>query len=240
MSQIGQQVTLKSADGTQIPAWAAIPQGPVRGAVVVVQEIFGVNSHIRDVTERWAAQGFAAIAPAMYERLVPATSAHPLGVELGYSGDDMQKGIAMKAQAEALPAPGVLQDIAAAAQWLKTTVNAKVGVTGFCWGGLLTWRAACQLPEVDAAVSYYGGGMTVEPAISQQPQCPVMAHFGNLDHFISMDSVRAFEAVHPKVEVHVYDADHGFNCDQRGSYNAAAAQLANQRTVDFFTQHLKA
>ena len=114
----------------------------------------------------------------------------------------------------------------------------KIGVVGFCWGGLMTWRSACNLASVSAAVCYYGGGMTGELEASRLALCPVLAHFGSKDHYISLESVEAFKKAQPKVEVHVYEADHGFNCDQRGSYNEAAAALAGERTLAFFAQHL--
>ena len=109
---------------------------------------------------------------------------------------------------------------------------------GYCWGGLLSWRAATRLSGIQAAVTYYGGGMTLEPELSAQPQCPVMSHFGIHDALIPMPTVEAFQQAQPSVEVHLYDADHGFNCDHRGSYNAAAAELALERTLGFFIDKL--
>lgn len=229
---MGQFVQLLAQDGTQIPAWVAEPEGPVRGAVVVAQEIFGVNAHIRAVTDRLAARGFVAIAPALFTRL-------EFDVQLGYDAAGMQHGKALKAAAEALPGEGVLQDIRAAAQWAQERSGGKVGVVGFCWGGLLTWRAAEQVQELSAAVCYYGGGMTVPPETARQPRVPVLAHFGTQDAFISVESVQAFSQAHPQVQVHLYDADHGFNCDQRGSYDDASAVQAKDRTLAFFDQHLR-
>lgn len=237
MPHTGQLLNLPTLDGRQLPAWAAIPEGPLRGAVVVLQEIFGVNSHIRAVTERFAARGFAAVAPALFYRLAPCDT---LGVELGYADADMQAGRQFKAQAEALPAPGVQQDIATVIDWLARTTGQKVGAVGFCWGGLLAWRAACSLPQLSAAVCYYGGGMTSPEERSRQPLCPVMAHFGRKDHFISQDSVLAFDQAQPQAQVFLYDADHGFNCDQRASYDDAAARSARDRTLAFFDAHLGA
>jgi len=230
---MGQFVTITAQDGMEIPAWVALPEGPVRGAIVVAQEIFGVNAHIRAVTDRLAVRGFAAIAPALFTRL-------EFDVQLGYDEEGFAKGKQLKAAAESLPGEGVLQDIRAAAKWLKDEGHGKVGVVGFCWGGLLAWRAAALVDEVHAAVCYYGGGMTVPPEIARQPKVPVLAHFGEQDAFISMDSVQAFSQAHPQVQVHVYDADHGFNCDQRGSYDQTSAIHAKDRTLAFFDQHLKA
>lgn len=227
---MGEFVELKAADGRQFPAYVARPAGAAKGAVVVLQEIFGVNSHIRAVADGYAAEGYLAVAPATFDRVKP-------GVELGYSADDMQAGIALKAAVEGLPAPGVMPDIQAAIDYASQA--GKVGVVGYCWGGLLTWRAACLLKGVSAAAPYYGGGVTTPEEAARQPKVPVLAHFGERDHWIPLDSVEAFKKAQPGVAVHVYAADHGFNCDQRGSWDAAAAQLARERTLAFFAQHLR-
>ena len=228
---MGQFIQLKAADGFVLPAYVAQPEGPPRGAIVVLQEIFGVNSHIRAVTDRFAVQGYLAIAPATFERVKP-------GVELGYTEDDMKTGLGYKTAVDALPGAGVLQDIQAAIDHAAKASGGKVGIIGFCWGGLLTWRAACTLKGLSAAVPYYGGGVTSEEEIARTPQCPVMAHFGDQDHWIPMEGIEAFKKAHPEVEVHVYPANHGFNCDQRGSYNEAAAQTARERSLAFFAARL--
>jgi len=228
---MGTFIDLKSADGFVFPAYVAEPAGKPKAAVVVLQEIFGVNSHIRSVADGYAAAGYLAVAPATFHRA-------QTGVDLGYTEADMKAGTELKAAAEALPAPGVLQDIQAAINHAAQTTGGKVGIVGFCWGGLLTWRSACTLSGLSAAAPYYGGGMTVGDEPARQPACPVMVHFGNQDHWIPMDTVEAFQKAQPGVQVFVYDANHGFNCDQRGSYNEAAAKLAKQRTLDFFAQHL--
>jgi carboxymethylenebutenolidase len=226
---MGQFTDLKVADGQSIPAYVAQPAGKPKGGIVVIQEIFGVNSHIRSVADGYAKDGYLAVAPAIFHRVKP-------DVELGYSGDDMQAGMALKASTEALPAPGVMQDIQAAIH--HAAQAGKVGIVGYCYGGLLTWRSACLLNGLSAAVPYYGGGSTTPEEIARKPKVPVMAHFGARDKHISLESVEAFKKAHPEVEVHIYDADHGFNCDQRGSYDAPAAKLARERTVAFFARHL--
>ena len=226
---MGNFIDLKAADGFSFPAYAAQPAGKPRGAVVVLQEIFGVNSHIRQVADGYAAEGYLAVAPATFHRV-------KTGVDLGYTAEDVTAGAALKAQVEALPAPGVLQDIQAAIR--HASQAGKVAVVGYCWGGLLTWRAACLLDGLAAAAPYYGGGSTLPAEIARKPKVPVLAHFGDQDQHIPMETVRAFEKAHPEVEVQVYAANHGFNCDQRGSYNEAAAKLARQRTLAFFAKHL--
>lgn len=226
---MGQFTELKAADGQVIPAYVAQPAGQAKGGVVVIQEIFGVNSHIRSVADGYAAQGYLAVAPAIFQRVRP-------NVELGYSQEDMSEGMALKNATENLPSPGVLQDIQAAIH--HAAQAGKVGIVGYCYGGLLTWRAASELNGLSAAVPYYGGGMTTPDEARRKPKVPVMAHFGAKDHWITLESVEAFQQAHPEVEVHLYDADHGFNCDQRGSYKAEAAQTARERTLYFFGKHL--
>ena len=222
---------LTAADGFSFPAYVARPAGHPQGAIVVLQEIFGVNSHIRSVADGYAAQGYLAIAPATFHRI-------QADVNLGYTQDDITAGVALKAAAEDLAAPGVLQDISAAVA--HGAQFGKVGVVGYCWGGLLTWRAACTLGGIDAAVPYYGGGMTSTADAARKPLCPVLVHFGEHDHSIPLDGALAFQKAHADdgVQVHIYAAQHGFNCDQRASYNQAAADLARERTLAFFGRHL--
>lgn len=227
---MSETMQLTAADGFRFPAYVARPQGVARGAVVVVQEIFGVNDHIRAVADGYAAAGYLAVAPDAFHRAKP-------GVQLGYSPEDIQAGIALKAQVEGLPAPGVMPDLQAAVDFAAAG-GAKVGMVGYCWGGLLTWRSAALLRGLSAAAPYYGGGMTVGAELSRKPACPVLCHFGAKDHAIAMDTVEAFKRAQPAVEVQVYDAQHGFNCDHRGSYDAAAAALAQERTLAFFARHL--
>lgn len=228
---MGSMIELKAADGTAVPAYEARPVGNPKGAVVVIQEIFGVNSHIRQVADGYAAQGYVAVAPAAFHRVKP-------GVELGYTDADMGEGFGYKTAVEALPAPGVMQDIQAAIDHAAKVSGGKVGIVGYCWGGLLTWRAACTLTGLSAAVPYYGGGVTTEAEAARQTKVPVLAHFAEEDKWIPMDSVEAFKKAHPEVQVHTYAAHHGFNCNQRGSWHAPSAQLASDRSLAFFAQHL--
>lgn len=228
---MGQMIELIAADGARIPAYEARPQGQPRGAVVVIQEIFGVNSHIRSVADGYAEQGYLAVAPACFHRAKP-------GVELGYSEADMGEGFGYKTAVEALPAPGVLQDIQAAIDHAANASGGKVGIVGYCWGGLLTWRSACLLKGLSAAVPYYGGGMTTEAEVARKPSVPVLAHFAEIDKWIPMDGVVDFQTLHPEVRVCTYEAHHGFNCDQRAAWHAPSAKLARERTLAFFAEHL--
>ena len=228
---MGKFTDLKAADGFTFPAYVAEPQGQANGAIVVLQEIFGVNSHIRDVTDRFAAQGYFAVAPALFERVEK-------GVDIGYNEATMKQGIGLKAAVMALPGDAVMQDIQAAIDHASQLGGGKVGIIGFCWGGFLAWRSATMLGGLSAAVPYYGGGMVAPEEIARQPKCPVMAHFSDHDHSVPMDGVNAFIQAHPQVQSHLYAADHGFNCDQRGAYNEEAATLARQRTLAFLAEKL--
>ena len=230
---MGSFQNITSSDGFVLPAYVVLPTGTPKGAIVVLQEIFGVNSHIQAVTDGYAAQGYLAVAPSTFHRV-------QAGVNLGYTPEDIQAGIALKAAAEAIQ-PQVMQDVQAAIDFAAKQLPAggKVGIVGYCWGGLLAWRTAALLSGVSAAVPYYGGGMTVGAEPARQPHCPVMVHFGDQDTGIPLDTVHAFAAAQPTVDVQIYPANHGFNCDQRGSYDAPAAMLALERTLAFFDHHLK-
>ena len=231
---MGSFQNITSCDGFVFPAYVAQPTDTPKGAIVVLQEIFGVNSHIQAVTDGYAAQGYLAIAPSTFHRI-------KADVNLGYSADDVNTGKDLKAAAEAIQ-PQVMQDVQAAVDFAlkKLPAGKRVGVVGYCWGGLLTWRAASLIQGISAAVPYYGAGMTVGAELTRQPQCPVMVHFGNQDASIPIETVHAFIHEQPKVEVQIYAANHGFNCDQRGAFNTPAAELAFKRTLDFFTINLVA
>ena len=226
---MSETIQLTSSDGFVFPAYVARPAGKAKGAVVVLQEIFGVNSHIRSVADGYAEQGYLAVAPATFHRVQQ-------GVDLGYTAEDIQSGAALKAKVEALPAPSVMPDIEAAIKYAAQA--GKVGMTGYCWGGLLAWRSACLLDGLAAVAPYYGGGMTVGMEPDRKPLCPVLCHFGDKDQHITIDTVEAFKKAQPRVEVQIYHADHGFNCEQRGSYDAPSAKLARERTLAFFAQHV--
>jgi carboxymethylenebutenolidase len=220
---VSNPIELIASDGHHLSAWLAEPAGPPRGALVVLQEIFGVNSHIRAVTDSFAAEGFLAIAPALFDRV-------ERGVETGYADADVQRGRQLKAGCDNNAA---LLDIAAA--MARVQGAGRIGVVGYCWGGSLAWQAACGLDGLAASVPYYGGGMPEQSGLT--PRCPVMAHFGERDAGIPLAGVQAFAKAQPGVAVHLYPAGHGFNCDQRGAFDAAASQLARQRTLEFFHQH---
>ena len=223
---MGEKRTIEAADGTKIGAYQAKPAGTSHAGIVVIQEIFGVNNHIRNVTDRFAADGYLALAPAMFDR-------RKKDVELGYT----QEGIAQGREiAMSLKPDEILADVRGAIKALRAQGCSKIGIVGFCFGGTVAWRAAASA-DVDAAVGYYGGG--VYAARELKPKVPTALHFGDKDAHIPMDQVKAVAEAHPEVAVHVYAADHGFHCDERGSYDAAAAKQAYARTLEFFAKHLK-
>ena len=222
---MGQNIELKTKDGKTISAYKAEPAGKPRGGIVVIQEIWGVNSHIRDVTDRYAKEGYLAIAPAIFDRVEP-------GVKMDqYTQETMQKGFGYMQKVDQDKA---LLDIDAAVK--EASKAGKVGVVGFCFGGRMAWLASARVDGISASVPYYGGG--VPQLASEKPKVPVMLHFGEKDAHIPVASVEEFKKVHPTLPVYIYPADHGFNCDQRGSYDAAAAKLAQDRTLEFFRKHV--
>lgn len=221
---MGTTIELQAADGHRFAAYVAAPAGAPRGGVVVLQEIFGVNSHVRAVADGYAADGWLAVAPALFDRI-------ERGVDYGYGPEDMHRGMAIR---QALGNEQPLADVAAAVAHAGRA--GKVGIVGYCYGGLLSWLAACKLDGLAAAVVYYGGGT---PAHKQLlPRCPVLMHFGERDAHIPLDGVEALREAQPSVEIHLYPAGHGFNCDQRGAYDAASARLARERSVAFLRRHV--
>jgi carboxymethylenebutenolidase len=223
---MGTTISLTSSDGFQLSAYRAEPEGKAHGGVVVVQEIFGVNSHIRSIVDRYAAAGYLAIAPAIFDRDRP-------GIELGYTEDDIAVG--RDIAREKLDFQMVLADVAAAGA--VAAEAGKVGVVGYCFGGLVTAAAAIQLGSTfDAAVAYYGGSTV--GLIDRTPVVPMLMHFGERDHAVPLDDVAKISSAWPKVSVQLYDAEHGFNCDHRASFSAVPAAIAQARSYRFFDDHL--
>ena len=222
---MGNQISIKMQDGFELSAYRSMPSAQSKGVVVVIQEIFGVNAHIREVADGYAAQGYSAIAPALFDRI-------ERDIELGYAEADMGKGIELAFQG--LEMAQTMKDLQSVVDY--GAAQGAVGVVGFCFGGLLTYLSACQLKGVAAASSYYGGG--IAGVLDHQPKCPLIMHFGELDAHIPMTDVEKIKEANPRIPVHVYDADHGFNCDHRASYSEQAAELALQRTLAHFDQHL--
>jgi carboxymethylenebutenolidase len=214
---------LRAADGHQLSAYLVKPAGPARGAVVVVQEIFGVNSHIRRVAEQYAAEGYVAIAPAMFDRFEK-------DVSLAYDAAGLEAGIElmMKATSE-----GALADVNAAIDAVAQA--GRVGMVGYCWGGRVTYLAGCHT-RIAAGVAYYGGGLP--QLLPDTPRCPMMFHFGERDSHIPLADVERVRGAFPQGVYHLYPAGHGFNCSERADFDPASARLAFERTIEFFRRHI--
>ena len=221
---MGEFTTLMARDGHEFNAWLTAPKGATRGAVVIAQEIFGVNRHIRAVAEGFAAAGFVTIAPCLYDRV-------RRGIELGYSEKETLEGRGYRLQ---IPKEKTLLDLAASINVIKHA--GRVAVVGYCWGGTLAYLAACELP-IACAVSYYGG--QIKDHLSKSPRRPVLYHFGELDPYIPPTDIEKIRAADPTGVFHLYPADHAFNCDERGTYDPASATLALERTHAFLTAQME-
>lgn len=217
-------VRLKAADGFELDAYVARPEAEPIGGLVVVQEIFGVNAHIRSVADGYARDGFLAIAPALFDRI-------ERGVELGYVGADRQKAVSFIPK---LDVEKSFADVAAAVDLAKSATGKKVGVVGYCYGGTIAWLAATRLQV--PAVGYYGG--RISNYAGEQLSASVMLHFGRQDAHIPPEEVETIHAAHPEVEIYWYDAGHGFNRDVDASYNKEAALVARERSLTFLNKHL--
>ena len=219
-------IKLTGTDGHQFDAYIARPTGEPIAGLVVIQEIFGVNQHIRSIADSYARDGFFAIAPALFDRV-------ERGVELPYDGPEAKRGMQLM---QKLNIDTALVDVNAALQYARQHTGKKSGVIGYCFGGLLAWLSATRL-NADAAVGYYAGGIGNYSA--EAPRAPVQLHFGKLDTHIPAEQVEKVHSVHPEVEIHWYqNAGHGFNCDMRSSYNPDAAAVARTRALAFLSKHL--
>lgn len=228
---MGNWVTVKAEDGHHLDAYVATPKNEPTGAVVVIQEIFGVNRSIRDVADWYASEGFLAIAPALFDRFEP-------NVDLGYDERGMHR--AFKEFYPRLDPNVSLLDVAAAFRYVERA-GKPIGIVGFCYGGLMSWisavRGHLQHMQPEGCVCYYPGG--VGKVATEEPSCPVMIHFGGADDHIGVDQREAVEKAHPEVEVHVYEgAGHAFANPYRPNYNEPSARLADERSLAFFRKHL--
>lgn len=222
---MGKDLTLTAEDGHTLGAYRADPSGAAKGGIVVLQEIFGVNAHIREVCDGFAADGYAALAPALYDR------SSKKNFQVGYEQADVEAGRVLR---DEFSWDDTVKDVKAAVDVLKAE-GLKIGTVGYCWGGTISYLAGVRL-DVDAAVVYYGG--QIIPYKDEKARCPMLMHFGEHDQGIPLSDVDQIKAAHPEAEVHIYDAGHGFNCDHRGAYDATAAKLARERTMAFYAEHL--
>ena len=222
---MGKFTELAAADGHKFAAFVSQPAGKPRGGVVVIPEIFGVNSHIQQTTDGFAADGYLAVSPAMFDRA-------QRNYDTGYSAPEIEAGRAIM---QKLDWKHAMLDVEAAIG--EARKGGKVGIVGYCYGGTVTWLAAARASGLACAAPYYGGGM--HGFINEKPKVPMMCNFGELDQSPTLAQAKEIAAKYPEITAHFYaGAGHGFNCDQRGSWNAEAAKLARSRTIEFFRKHL--
>jgi len=221
---LGKTLQLTAADGFKLAGYRADPAGRPKAGLVVIQEIFGVNHHIRDVADRFAALGYAALAPALFDRA-------ERGIDIGYDAAAIERGRTLRA---AISLDDTLKDMAAAIGSLQST--GKVAVIGYCWGGSLAFLAATRLSGLACAVGYYGGMIAAHA--EEKPKVPVLLHFGEKDSGIPMTDVRKVMAARPETKVYIYPAGHGFSCDERASFDRPSHELALERSLAFMDKHL--
>ena len=220
---MAETIKLTASDGHSFDAYVAQPSGMARGGLVVIQEIFGVNQHMRKVADGFAADGYMCVTPALFDRT-------RRGVELGYGPADIPAGRDLR---QTLKLDDVLLDLKAAVDVARSA--GKVGAVGYCWGGSLAFVCATRL-GVNAAVGYYGGAIV--PHKDETPGCPTMLHFGERDKGIPLTDVEIIRKARPDVTIHIYPADHGFNCDERGSWEPTSARIARERTLELFRKNI--
>jgi carboxymethylenebutenolidase len=224
---MGEMVQLRAKDGHELDAYVVQPGVPAKGGLVIVQEIHGVNAHIRAVADRYADDGFVVVAPALFDRI-------ERGVELRGSGEDMQRAMDLL---KSFDIEKGVDDVAAAVQCERCFGNVKkIGVVGYCLGGTLAWLSAARLP-IHAAVGYYGG--RIAQYLGERPKVPVMLHFGEQDQHIPQSEIDAIAKAYPEVSIYTYPAGHGFNRDGSAGYSASCATRARARTLEFLREHLR-
>ena len=222
---MGKNIELTASDGHKFSAYVAEPSGKPKGALIVVMEIFGVNSHIRKVTDEYAADGYLAIAPQFFDRVQK-------GLDVGYTGQDLELARSLM-QKMNLNDP--LKDVEVAKAHVSSA--GKVGIIGYCWGGSLAFKSACNVNGLACAVAYYGG--SIPNIVDEKPKCPVMFHWGETDQSIPLEKAKMVAEKHKDQIHHFYPgAGHGFNCDQRGSFNPESSKVARQRTLEFLKKHI--
>jgi carboxymethylenebutenolidase len=222
---LGKQFSLTTTDNHSLGAYRADPSGKPKGAMVVAQEIFGVNSHIRNVCDRLASEGYVALAPALFDRFVR-------DFESGYTPDEVAHA---RSYLGNIDWKKMLLDIQAGIDNVKSA--GPVGVIGFCMGGSIAFLSATRLTGLKCAVAYYGG--QIVKFADEKPKCPVQMHFGEQDANIPMSDVEIIMQKQPEAEIYTYPAGHGFYCDERGSFHDTSAKLAWERTLEFLSQYMK-
>ncbi|MGZ8155987.1 MAG: dienelactone hydrolase family protein [Burkholderiales bacterium] len=221
---MGRNIELTASDGHKFSAYVAEPAGKPKGALIVVMEIFGVNSHIKRVTDEYAGDGYLAIAPAFFDRV-------QRGLDVGYSPPEIESARTLM---QKMNFNDPLKDVEAAKQHVASA--GKTGIVGYCWGGALTFKSACNVNGLACAVAYYGGA--IPNLANEKPKCPMMFHWGETDHSIPLEKAKEVAQKHKDQIHYFYPAGHGFNCEQRGSYHAESAKIARERTLEFLKKHI--
>lgn len=227
MSHKGEMITITGKDGFDFTAYEVLASGTRKGGLVLIQEIFGVTDHIKDLCDGYAERGFDVIAPSLYDRSQP-------GFQATYSEQDIQTSIRLAGE---FPIVDVLSDVQLCIDRLADQMGdgGPVNITGYCYGGSVVWLAACRCDRLNAASSYYGRHAV--SFLEETPKCPIILHFGEQDKSIPMEEVHKMEAAYPGLPIYIYNADHGFNSDRRVNYDEAAAILALERTLTLFTEN---
>ncbi len=221
---MGTPISLTASDGFKLGGYRAEPQGKPKGGLVIIQEIFGVNHHIRTVCDRYAEHGYTSVAPAVFDRIQP-------NFESGYSQQEVEHA---RTFVPKIDWAAMMRDTAAAISAAQNV--GKVGIVGYCLGGSVAFLSACRLDGLSCAVGYYGG--VIAKYADEEPKVPTLLHFGDQDHSISMADVELIKQKRPDCEIHVYHAGHGFSCDARGSFNEAAHKEALGRTLAWLSRYV--
>lgn len=224
------RILAPASDGHQLPCYVAWPEGAPKAGLLILHEAFGVTPHIQRMADMYASHGYLAVAPEMLSRSQPNAE----GRVLAYNKEGLDEG---RRLITAIPHEKWVADMAAAAAWMTANGAPKLGAVGYCWGGSLAYMAACQVPGMSAAVGYYGG-MLRELTGMMRPKCPVLIHLATLDRYIPLEPTKEAFAQVPEAEVHVYEADHGFNRDDGVTFNEGASALALQRSLAFLSTNL--
>lgn len=217
-------IKVTASDGHILDVYLAQAQGSPKGGIVLIQEIFGINSHMKSVADQYASEGYLVGAPSLFDRVES-------NIRLCYNSDDVVHGKELK---ESVGNKNPLLDIQATLNIVKSA--GKVAVIGYCWGGTLTWLSACQVPGFSAAVSYYGGG--IGALAFMQPKCPTIFHFGENDHAIPLMDINTLKSAQPKCSIYLYPAGHGFNCEQRDGFHSSSSKIALERTIEHLEHNI--
>lgn len=220
---MGHFIELKTINNHTFQSYISQPKREVKGGLIVIQEIFGVNTHIKDLCNKFSKLGFLSISPCLFDR-------ENKNIELDYSKDSVEYGRQLKEKFNDF----ILDEIESSISYVKAA--GKVGAIGYCWGGSICWRSSCTFDDLSTAVIYYGGDV---PKLSNlKPKCPVMCHFGEYDKSIPIDEVEGFKKKNSEVKIYKYPADHGFNCDKRSQFNKRCSEIALERTLKFLNENL--